>query len=464
MGTSRQSHSKTIQRISDAGMTRRTLLELSGMALAGTMLPPVVTAENAPGNPSSTTNNISPAMLKLSSYMSEAGDRALPQEVVDKAKDHILDTFSAMLSGADLPPGRAAIRFVSAYGGREVSTVVASKIVCGPMEAALTNGMLAHSDETDDSHGASHSHLGCAVIPAALAAGEAFGNDGMRFLRAVALGYDVGARFTMSLGGERYENESHRSTHSIATIFGAAAAAACSAGMTAHQMRLVLGYTVQQCSGLTSWRRDVEHVQKAFVFAGMTARSGVSSVLLVRAGWTGVEDLLSGADNFFQAFDPQANPADLVEQLGERYEITRADIKKWSVGSPIQAALDAMVALLNRHPFNADQVQQVTVHLAPPEATTVNNREMPDISLQHMIAVMLLDKTVSFRSAHDQAAHAGSGGSSAACQGEASARPAAFALSAHARCHCRSHSQRWDPSQRGSGCGAGYVQEPHVPR
>ena len=39
----------------------------------------------------------------------------------------------------------------------------------GPMEAALVNGVLAHSDETDDSHGPSQSHPGAAVVPAALA-------------------------------------------------------------------------------------------------------------------------------------------------------------------------------------------------------------------------------------------------------------------------------------------------------
>jgi 2-methylcitrate dehydratase PrpD len=33
----------------------------------------------------------------------------------------------------------------------------------------------------------------------------------------------------------------------------------------------------------------------------------------------------------------------------------------------------------------------------------VTNRTMPDICLEHMIAVMLIDKTVSFRSAHDKA-------------------------------------------------------------
>jgi len=168
-------------------------------------------------------------------------------------------------------------------------------------------------------------------------------------------------------------------------------------------MRLLLGYAAQQCSGLTSWRRDSEHMQKAFVFGGMTARSGLTSALVVHAGWTGVEDTLTGTDNFFDAFNRHADPTGLVDKLGERYEVSRTDIKKWTVGSPIQAVLDAMVILLERRRYAAGEVKQVTVRLAPPEVITVNNREMPDICVQHMTAVMLLDKTVTFRSAHDQA-------------------------------------------------------------
>jgi 2-methylcitrate dehydratase PrpD len=72
------------------------------------------------------------------------------------------------------------------------------------------------------------------------------------------------------------------------------------------------------------------------------------------------------------------------------------------VGSPIQAPLDALVNIRKRHPFEADQVQKVVIRLATSEAKTVNNREMPDISLQHMVAVMLTDKTASFASAHDK--------------------------------------------------------------
>jgi 2-methylcitrate dehydratase PrpD len=112
--------------------------------------------------------------------------------------------------------------------------------------------------------------------------------------------------------------------------------------------------------------------------------------------------VFSGPDNFFLAYAPAADPALLIEKLGERYEVTRTDIKKWSVGSPIQGPLDALEILRGRRPFEADQVASVTVRLAPPVAAIVDNRDMPDICLQHLVAVMLLDRTVSFKAAHDK--------------------------------------------------------------
>jgi 2-methylcitrate dehydratase PrpD len=240
------------------------------------------------------------------------------------------------------------------------------------------------------------------VVPAALAAGEEFGIDGARFLRAVTLGYDVGTRVTMAMGGPAFSYESHKSTHAIAGVFGAAAAAACAAGLDAQQMRWVLDYTAQQSAGIAAWQRDKDHIEKAFVFAGMPARNGVTSALLVQSGWNGVDDIFSGADNYFLAYAPAADPAKLVEKLGERFEITQTDIKKWTVGTPIQGALDAVENIRARHPFEADQVERVVVRLAPTVAAVVDNRDIPDICLQHMVAVMLLDRTASFKAAHDK--------------------------------------------------------------
>ena len=134
----------------------------------------------------------------------------------------------------------------------------------------------------------------------------------------------------------------------------------------------------------------------------MSARNGVSAALLVHTGWNGVDDVLSGADNYFLAYAPAAEPGRLIEKLGERFEIANTDIKKWTVGSPIQAPLDGVEAARRKHPFEADQVQRVAVRMAPTVASVVDNREMPDICLQHMVAVMLLDKTASFKAAHDK--------------------------------------------------------------
>src|SRR5216683_4745208 len=135
-----------------ASLTRRNLFELAGLAIATAALPPQLFSANSSRNAAKSAPAPDSIIARLSTYMSEASARALPDEVIEKTKQHILDTLAAMISGSDLAPGRAALQFVGAYGGKEVATVVASKIVCGPIEAALTNGVLAHADETDDSH------------------------------------------------------------------------------------------------------------------------------------------------------------------------------------------------------------------------------------------------------------------------------------------------------------------------
>jgi 2-methylcitrate dehydratase PrpD len=294
------------------------------------------------------------------------------------------------------------LKFAAAHSVERVATVAASNVLCGAIEAAMVNGMLAHSDETDDTHQFSHSHPGCSIVPAALASGEQFGIDGTRFLRAVTLGYDVGTRITSTLGALKYQMETHRSTHSIASDFGASAAAGSAAGLDAHQMRWLLDYAAQQASGITAWQRDTDHIEKSLVFGGFPARNGVSAALLIQLGGTGVEDVMTGTDNFLMAFGAKNPLESLTEKLGERFEVTRTSIKKWTVGSPIQAVLDALDNLRKKQSFEADQVDKVVARVASSEANTVNNRDMPDICLQHMAAVMLIDKTASFAAAHDK--------------------------------------------------------------
>lgn len=374
-------------------LTRRSWMQRAAWIFAGMALPRIAWAAVQDATPA-----ISPVMEKLSAYMAEARNRALPDNVVQETAHHILDTIAAMVSGSELAPGRMAIQFAQDYGGEKIATVVASQVVCGPIEAAIANGMLAHSDETDDDFTTGGGHPGCAVVPAALASGERFGISGTHFLRAVALGYDIAMRAMKTVGSGMKE------THNLVGTMGATVAAGCAAGLNAQQMRWLLDYAAQQAgAGIGAWRRDTEHIEKAFVFGAMGARNGVNAALVVHSGWTGVNDILSGPNNFVESYNSKADPAGMIEQLGERYGVVQTTIKKWTTGGPIQAPLDALENLRKRQPFEADQVKQVVVRAASSAAYTVNNRDMPDICLQHLVAVMLVDKTVSFRAAHDKA-------------------------------------------------------------
>jgi 2-methylcitrate dehydratase PrpD len=339
-------------------------------------------------------------MARLSVYMSEAGNRPVPDRVMAEAKYHVLDTLAAMISGSELLPGRQALQFARAYGGQGAATIVASNLLCGPIEAAIVNGALAQADETDDNYSAGGAHPGCAVVPAALALGEQFGIDGSRFLRAVTLGYDIGMRAMKTILGRTVL----RDTHNIVGSFGASAAAGCVADLNARQMRWLLDYAAQQAgAGFGAWQRDSEHMEKAFVFGSMGARNGVTAAMLIRSGWTGVDDVFVGNENFFESYAPQAKPADLIDELGERFEVSQTIIKKWTTGGPIQSPLDALVNLRKQSPFDAGDVKQVVVRLSTSAAPKVDNSQSPDLCLQYLVAVMLLDRTVSFRAAHDKA-------------------------------------------------------------
>ncbi len=346
-------------------------------------------------------STVSPLTATLARYVAAAPDRALPPEVAVKTKQHILDTLAAIFSGSRLKPGVMATTYVGRLGGTTEATVIGSRLVTSAAHAALANGMMGHADETDDSHLGGRFHPGCGVLPAALAIAEQNDRSGGDLIRAVALGYDIGARICPALGLERADTARY-STHSLGNAFGGAAAAASLLCFSERQARHLLSYTVQQAAGVPFWNRDPEHIEKAFDFGGMGARNAVYAATMVASGFTATEDPLSGTHNLFTAFGGGGVPEKLIEGLGERYEILNASIKKWTVGMPIQAALDALTLLIGQHGITPHNTKRLVVHMPDDRLHIVSNAAMPDVCLQHLLAVTLADGTLTFASAHDE--------------------------------------------------------------
>lgn len=389
-----------------SAVSRRSVLRSAGLAATATLLPGafgVVRAqERGPAlRPGQTRAEypVSDVMRRFSTYMSEARGRALPDDAIEHAKWHILDTIAAMISGSELPPGRVARAFARSYGGNRVATVVADTMLIGPIEAALVNGTMAHADETDDALTPGPWHPGCCVIPPALALGEQFGITGTQFLRAVVLGYDIGTRVLAAVGSG--PTESHRAPYPLGGVFGAAAAGGSAAGLDAEQMRLVLAYSAESSAGIEAFPRDPDHIEKGFLFGGQPAQAGTTAVLLVKAGWTGVNDIFSGPENFLDDVSTSPQRELLTDGLGERFDVTRGNIKRWSVGFPIQAPLDALAELLSRQTIDPANVREIVLRYQPGSIT--DNSGPSDINVQFAVALMLVDKTATFRALHDPA-------------------------------------------------------------
>jgi 2-methylcitrate dehydratase PrpD len=279
--------------------------------------------------------------------------------------------------------------------------VVGTGIVTSAVNAALANAMAAHADETDDTNPIGPVHLGCGAVSAALATAELTGRTGQDLLRAVTVAYDIGARMVSALGvgqGSRQHSPS-----CLMTTFVAATAAAAMLRLDQRQVRHTFSYAAQQALGIGFWTRDREHVEKAFDFGGMGARNGVMAATMVAMGFSAVEDPFSGDDNIYTALADKPAPEKLLAGLGSSFAVFGTTIKKWTVGAPLQSVLDSLATLLDDPGVRADNIRHIRVDMPTASMRIVNNSTSPDLCLQHLVALMIVDRGATFASVHEAA-------------------------------------------------------------
>ncbi len=338
---------------------------------------------------------------QLSDYITGEKAGQLPANIVARAKTHILDTLGAMVSGSALKPGQVAIDFVRAQAGPEDATVVGTNLRTSAILAALANAMTAHADETDDAHFPTVTHPGSVILPAALAIAEKQHRSGKELIDAVVLGYDVMCRVNKALDRESVSN---RGLHpgSLCGGFGAAATAARLLRISTQQVSYALAMAGTQACGINTWRQDPEHIDKALCYSGAPARNGVTAALMAQGGFSATSTVFEGEENVLQAFSDRPHPDEINKELGLRYEILDTSIKKYPGGQPMQATLEGYFRLIKEHGLKGqEQIQKIVVRLPDSQARTINDRHMPDVNCQYLLAVAMIDGKIDFQNSHD---------------------------------------------------------------
>ena len=309
---------------------------------------------------------MTPEVTLLAEFVAHAPP---PPAARARAAAAIRDTGGVMLAGAAEP----AARLVQAMGADEgygPCAIVGTPARTGASWAALANGVAAHALDFDDMCFVSLAHPSCALLPAALAAGEVAQASGTTLLDAYVVGFEIECRLGTVMNPRHYHERGWHCTSTIGTL-GAAAASARVLGLTAQETAHALGIAASSACGL---KENLGSMVKP-LHAGMAARNGLVATQLARRGFAASEGALDGPQGFLVAMDAQHTTLErAVIDLNSpggftgpavRWEIlmTGITVKLYPSCAATHPTIDVLLDLRRRERIAAEAIDTIEVEV-----------------------------------------------------------------------------------------------------
>ena len=292
---------------------------------------------------------------ELAKFVAELKYENLPQDVISRAKDLVLDHVGAMMGCSTLPWSKIIYEYVRDWGScKQESTIVGYGGKTKVENAVFANSSFAHGFEIDDAYIPAQSHPGCIVIPSALAMGERESITGKELILAVVAGYEVMGRINKAIVPSCMIKGFHAAT-SVTGPFGAAAVAGKILHFDPDLMVNALSIAGSHASGLTEYSHGGGSVKR--MHAGMAAHGGIRAALIAQKGVTGPAAILEGRHGFCQAFADEYNLHEITDKLGTEFRVVMGVcIKAYCACGGMHSAIDAMLKLVAAHDIRADDV------------------------------------------------------------------------------------------------------------
>ena len=324
---------------------------------------------------------VSAETRQLVTFLCDASAAALPVEVLHESKRCLLDFLGVAVGAAQEPAPAIATRALQSLGGDPQVTVYGTGTRLRATDAALVNGISAHVFDFDDTHIPTILHPTTPLYAAGLALAEWRGASGRELLAAHALGYELSARVSVALYPEHYDTGWHM-TGTTGTL-GAATASSRLLGLRPAVLTHALGVAATQAAG---HREQFGAMTKSF-HAGHAAEAGLLAALLAEGGYVAAPDSLQGRRGMFAVMSTRSTPADLVEGLGERWEIFRNGIKPYACGVVTHPPIDTVRILAREHGVRPDEIESITLSVHPLVAELTNKTD-PKTELEAKFSVI----------------------------------------------------------------------------
>lgn len=314
----------------------------------------------------------------------------LPEDVVELARDALLDWFAVTLAGSTEPAARLVGEAVAGSGAGEC-TVVGREGRLPARDAALVNGTASHALDFDDVNMRVVCHVSAAILGAALALGERLDTSGEELLTAYVAGYETACRVAVAIGPEPYL----RGFHATGTVgaFGAAAACARLLGLEPAATARALGIAASGAAGV---KRNFGTMTKP-LHAGRACETGLLAAELAGRGFTAATDAIE-ADQGFAAIcgggcDSEAALADPPVGWHLRENLFKFHAACYYAHS----AIEGVGALREEHGLTADRVRAIRLRIGAAErgactiGAPVTGLEVK-FSIAHLAAMALLGR------------------------------------------------------------------------
>lgn len=303
-------------------------------------------------------DNLAPS-LQLAHFCAQLHFDDIPEPVVRRTEDLLLDWFGSALAGKVGRPVQAIEAFACEQGPSEGrAEVLVSRRRSSPLFAAMVNAAASHYAEQDDVHNGSVFHPAAVIFPPLLAVAQDRGLSGRALLTAAVAGYEAGIRIGEFLGRAHY-----KIFHTTGTVGTVAAAIAVGRliGLDAQQMQHAIGSAGTQAAGLWEFLRDAADSKQ--LHTAKAAADGLMAALLAEKGFTGARQVLEGRQGMGAGMSRDTNPDALTDRLGERWATIETSFKFHASCRHTHPAADALQKAMRDNGLAASDIVEVITHV-----------------------------------------------------------------------------------------------------
>src|SRR4029077_11476329 len=297
---------------------------------------------------------------KLAMHAANLRYEDIPQEVIGKAKDCLLDQIGVELIGSTLGWNKIAYRYVVDMGGRAESTIVNYGTRAPALDAAFVNATFGQGCELDDVGFGAGGHLSAATVPVGLALSEKERVSGKELLAAIVAGCDIMYRLLFAVRPSAGKRGFH--SHGIGGPFGAMVVAGRLLRLNREQMLHAFGIAGSHSAGTMEYDQTGGEVKR--VHAGIAARGGIQAAMLARLGLTGPPTIIEGKRGFCRVFADQYDMDVITQDLGNDFKIMRIWFKMYPRVATVQGVIDTLATLIEKHKIRAADVEEINVGIS----------------------------------------------------------------------------------------------------